>query len=1065
MDRQQLEAAIAAQESMRGTIADEIIDTTLDALRRQLSAFDVDTSDRRRQVTVLFADVSGFTAMSEDLDAEEVRDIMNDVWGRLDATIVEHGGRVDKHIGDAVMAVWGAESVREDDPERAVRAGLAMQDALALYRRETHTDLRMRIGVNTGRVMLGAVGSTDEFTALGDTVNLASRLEHAAPLDGVLIAHDTYRHVKGVFTVAVQDPLEFKGKRQPVRTYVASAVRPRAFRLGTRGVEGVETRMVGRDRELDLLRSMLAESIHTESLRVVTVAGDVGVGKSRLLYEFEDWLRLQPTEVRLFRSRADSQHSSVPHFVIRDLLFSRFSIADDMPRDEARTALIDGLRSLAPTTADRELELISAMVGLAPSSGAPGAAPTDQDRAATWSALAAFFERVGRELPAVILIEDLHWADRASRDAIAELTRRGRGVRGLVVQLTRPSLLTTGAARVDDADLRIDLAPLDESSTRLLIEEVLQNAEEVPVTVFDRLAAVAAGNPFYVEELVKMLIEEGAITTTADSWTIDPYRLERIRPPATITGVLEARLDRLPPVEWRVLEAAAVVGQTFWDAALPTLDDEPRSPDDVAAALASLEARELVFRTPTSSFDGAQQYIFKHALLHEVTYDHVLQRDRSRLHRSVAGWLIRHGDEHALAGPIAGHFASAGDDIESAIWSARAGHDAIAQLAFADAVPHLEAARSATGLTSEVREQVLSDLSEVLGILARHEEALAIADQLTALTPHDSPNQALAMRLRSYHLTRLGRFGEALACLERAEKVLAMTDAEPVDRMTILTERGWTLLRLGRLDEAISSGRASLALAPQVNDLRELRAAHSQLGVAYDSAGNLAEAEHHLVTALDLARQRGDRRNEAADLINLGVFATARGEHALAAQRHEEALAIVREIGDLDQEALALTNLGGVRVTQLAFDVAIEHLTAALALFEAAHAGEHTSESHDLLARAHLGRGDLDAARAEAIAALELAVDTGNPQHLGNAWLTFGSIAHRWGGRVDTGTNTTESESTCVERGAGILVKAGMQAELRVALHQLAVIHTAAGEADAAENRHRRAEAKEGNRA
>ena len=252
-DREQLERAIAAQEQLRGMVDDDVIDAAITSLRAQLAAAER-SGQRRRQVTVLFADVQGFTALAESLDPEVVADMMNNVWDRLDSIITEHGGRIDKHIGDAVMAVWGAEVSREDDPERAVRAALALQQALGTTGAATDRRLTMRVGVSTGLALLGAVGRTSEFTAMGDTVNVASRLEHAAPAGGVLITHDTYRHIRGVFDVSPLPPMSVKGKANLLSVYVVHGAKPHAFRTGTRGVEGVETRMVGRDAELQALR-------------------------------------------------------------------------------------------------------------------------------------------------------------------------------------------------------------------------------------------------------------------------------------------------------------------------------------------------------------------------------------------------------------------------------------------------------------------------------------------------------------------------------------------------------------------------------------------------------------------------------------------------------------------------------------------------------------------------------------------------------------------------------------------------------------------------------------------
>ncbi len=302
-DQHQLERAIAAQEALRGIVPDEVVDSAVAALRRQLATLDA-AAPRRRQVTVLFADVSGFTAMSEQMDAELVSGMMNDIWRRLDVVVTSHGGRIDKHIGDALMAVWGADGTREDDPERAVRAGLALQERLAAFAAESGIDVAMRVGISTGPGHLGAMGTTAESTVMGDTVNVASRLEHLAPVHGVLISHETYRTVRGVFDVQPLGEVEVRGKRGTVRVYRVERAKPRAFRLPTRGVEGVETRTIGRDEEMRVLRESLTQVVDGAGARLVTVIADAGAGKSRLLYEFLNWAELMPSRVYLFTGRA-----------------------------------------------------------------------------------------------------------------------------------------------------------------------------------------------------------------------------------------------------------------------------------------------------------------------------------------------------------------------------------------------------------------------------------------------------------------------------------------------------------------------------------------------------------------------------------------------------------------------------------------------------------------------------------------------------------------------------------------------------------------------------------------
>ena len=236
-EREQLEQAITQLEAQRATLGDGVVDASIAALHEKLAALEpMPPPEQRKQVTILFADVSGFTPMSETLDAEEVSDLMNALWQRIDVAIVEHGGRIDKHMGDAVVALWGVDTARESDPEYAIRAALAMQAALAEFK-AGHT-LRMRIGLSTGPVLLGTVGTTGEFSGLGDAVDLAEQLEEAAPTGGVLISHDTYRHVRGVFDVLEQEPLVVKGKVEPVQTYVVQRAKPRAFRLELAGDTG-----------------------------------------------------------------------------------------------------------------------------------------------------------------------------------------------------------------------------------------------------------------------------------------------------------------------------------------------------------------------------------------------------------------------------------------------------------------------------------------------------------------------------------------------------------------------------------------------------------------------------------------------------------------------------------------------------------------------------------------------------------------------------------------------------------------------------------------------------------
>ena len=654
-DDDHLEAAIAAQESLRGTIPDEIVDAAIAGLRVQLGARSVDR--RRRQATILFADISGFTSMSDSMDAEWLTVLMDDLWSVLDDVVEHHGGRVDKHIGDALMAVWGAEISMEDDPEQAVRAALRLQEALGGFCAERATELAMRIGVNTGPVLLGTIGSTGEFTAMGDTVNVASRLEHAAPLNGVLISHDTYRNVRGVFDVLALAPLAVRGKSEPLQVYEVRAEKQRAFRIRSRGVEGIETSMVGREREFRALQAALERACGTPGPIAVEVVGEAGIGKSRLLWEFENWLELQPIPVYFFTGRAVGQRQSVSLALVRDIVANRFEILDsDPPR-----VVVDKLVAGAENALDPNEAAVLALwlgFGLHEVDGMT-ALPDGERLAQTGRAhLSVLLRSFAEDSPVVIMIEDLHWADDASIELVRSLLDSWPDLPLLVVAATRPSDATdTPRFTAEPAPhQRIVLEPLSDEQTRDLIEDILQRADAVPGELTQFVTDRADGNAFYVEELIKMLIDDGAIDVMNEPWLVQLEDAALARVPSTLTGVLQARLDALPERTRRGLQRAAVIGRTFWD-------DAVRSLSDCDVDLEPAIDRELIFETKPSTFDGCAEFIFKHALLHDVVYETVLLQDRPELHAHAATWLdgIAGSRRDELLVEIARHWEHAGD--------------------------------------------------------------------------------------------------------------------------------------------------------------------------------------------------------------------------------------------------------------------------------------------------------------------------------------------------------------------------------------------------------------------
>jgi class 3 adenylate cyclase/tetratricopeptide (TPR) repeat protein len=916
-DRRHIEAAIAAQEGLRGVVPDEVVDAALTALRRQIADLD-GVRARRRQITVVFADVSGFTALSERLDPEILAGLMNELWESLDGVVVGFGGRVDKHMGDAVMALFGADAVQEDDVERAVRAGLALHDALAAFRQSTGHPLAMRVGINTGQALVGSVGSATEQTAMGDTVNVASRLEHAAPVGSVLVSDATYRHVRGVFDVQALEPLEVRGKTERVQTYLVLREKPRAFRIASRGIEGVETPTVGRDAELDRLRSEF-EAAALGTARSVVVVGDAGVGKSRLLFELEAWIELRSESVWLLQGRALRSRQGVALGLMRDVLAQRFGVLDSDTSAEVFDKLRLGFEgSLSAAEAAAVGQWLGFDLGdVVGPLGVDGVSVTARAHLVRW------LGSLTAEEPAVILLEDLHWADDESLGLLLELVARLPDARLLVVGLTRPELADRYPEWFGEPSMaRIDLAPLPPEAIADLTRLVLQHADVVPDELVELIVARCDGNPFFAEELVKMLIDDGVIRTDApdQSWSIDMARLAVSRVPATLTGVLQARLDHLGPFELTTLQCASIVGRVFWDSSVAALDDTA-TPEHVRASLDLARSRELVFRRHHSVFAGSEEHIFKHALLRDVTYETVLLTDRKRLHSRAASWLTAEAGDRLVEylDTVANHHRLAGEPAAAAECFHRAARADLRR-----------------GLADSARRSVQKAIEQwtLAGASVPSDASVVLSDSLRRLGNFDAAEQALVGA--SAAATTDGERADVLQAARRVagdrgdprlERAL-LDEAAGVDSVLwpdaaahVAEGLAWWELRFGDIELARRHAEEARAISERTTDVAGTAAAHGVIAAIAESAGHLDEADQHVRICLELARAIGDIHGEATARGRMGVIAhlraDARGsreDYITAIAHYDAAARLYRQLGDRMMVGVAVSNIAQARL-------------------------------------------------------------------------------------------------------------------------------------------------------
>ncbi len=1070
-ERKQLELAIEAQEGLRGVVSDDVVDATIGTLQARIDVLDgvAVGEKRRKQVTVLFADVSGFTSASEDMDVEDLADSVNLLWDGLDKAITEFDGRIDKHIGDAVMGLWGTEEAREDDPEQAIRAALAMHEHAEELAKAGHA-FPIRIGINTGPVVLGEMGTTGEYTAIGSTVNTAARLESAAPVGGILVSHDTYRHVRGVFSVQLQPPLTVKGVSDPLRTYVVNGVRPRAFRLQTRGVEGVETRMIGREAELEQLQDSFGWSIENQRLWLVEIVGDAGIGKSRLLYEFEDWLRVQPKENRLFMARADRPHQGVPYALTRDIFLTRFEAADNDPPDVVLSKLEAGVAHFLGESSREQAHLIGHLVGLDLSqSDVLGGIIEDakqlHDRALL--AVTQLFTAVSRGAPVVLLLEDVHWADQASMQLILHIAESCTEIPMLIVALARPSLFEHLPGWGDDVPslTRLNLTRLTDDESGRLLDEVLQKVLHIPEAVRSQIVDNVDGNPFYVEELVKMLIEDEVIITGDDEWHMERSRITDLQVPATLTGVLQARLDRLPSRERDTMERASVVGRIFWDGSIPPSEvaghRQPRSDAarELPQILTALRAKELIRENDTPDFAGTEEYIFKHAILHDVTYEGVLKSLRRSYHAWVAQWLAGRPEISAHPAMIAHHYELAELPGEAAHWYAEAAPRAQARYANDEAIDYYRKALRPETLDSPTRMTLSGGLADVLLLQARYDEALTVTESMLehAQSTGDLVGQARALQTESAAHTRLGNNREALQTAQAAESRLRESGSfSPVELADVLRRVGGAYLRLGHMEQARTFGEEALELATEANHGRALRGILSLLGAHDLAVGQLTGAAKYFERGLEVTRALGDRIGEGRALLNLGEVARLRGDFEQAEAVSRQALSIQREMGDRDQQALTMSNIGAAYVGQEDYPRAISQLIEAGSEFTAAGAAEHISETCRLLAEAYLGSGEMKEALAEAQQALTHAMSVENPGHVGQAWRVFGKIAANLGHPIEVdweGSVEPRDAVTCFRLSGAIFAEAGMETDRALALWDWASYELKHGDVEQGEAR------------
>jgi class 3 adenylate cyclase len=600
----------------------------------------VPSGQERRLVTILFCDVTGSTGLGERLDPERLQELLAIYFGAMREEIEAEGGTVEKFIGDAVMAAFGVPTAHEDDPSRALRAALRMRARLAEVNEEVGprfgVTLQTRTGVNTGEVLAATDPEPGDPMVTGDAVNVAARLEQSAEPGQVVVAERTARAARG-FRFRELGGQELRGREHPVPAVVleeATSAEPE------RGVPGLRAPMVGRDRELELLRSLYQRAAAEGHPNLVTIYGDPGVGKSRLTTEFVTWAAAQTPAPVIVRGRCLPYGDGVTYWplaeIIKELAGTRDSDPPEVALDHIRALGAELITSDVATHPRKATAALAFSVGLEDPAFSFREAEPREVRMKMHAAWRSLLSALASRSPVIAVVEDVHWADPALLDLLAELADRVIGP-VLLVCPARPELTERrpdwGGGRRNISS--ISLEPLTSDESDQLIGFLL-SIDDLPGSVHDRILERAEGNPFFLEEIVRHLIDEGTIVQVEDRWRA-ASDIADVQIPDTVQAVLAARIDLLDAAEKRALQRAAVVGRVFWPEPVGRLLNGDR--DRLRETLDHLEERDLVLSRLSSSIAGEPEFIFKHVLTREVAYDSLPRRERAAAHAAVATWI------------------------------------------------------------------------------------------------------------------------------------------------------------------------------------------------------------------------------------------------------------------------------------------------------------------------------------------------------------------------------------------------------------------------------------------
>ncbi len=975
----------------------------------------------RRSATVLFADLSGFTAISERLDPEDVRALQTDLFAALSGVIESFDAFVEKYVGDAVMAVFGAPVAHEDDPQRALFAALEMHAAVAVlsarWMDRLGHPLALHIGINSGRVVAGNLGSTADaaYAVTGDTVNTAARLQAAALTGQTLVSHATYQLTYGEFAFESGGTLALKGKSEPLPVYLLRGVDDRRLVNGGLAQHGLATPFMGRDTEAAEMLAATMRSLGGHA-QVVSVVAEAGLGKSRLVDDLLERIGSDAGFASATVHRvACSSHGQRPYGITAGLFREAYRIAPADSLEEARRKVELTMRRIGAD--DVEVALVIPVVGYIlglQSQEHVSVIEPERLKRQIFMTLRTLLERQLCQGPLVLVVEDLQWVDAASIEGLHTLAD-WLGERRLTVVLTGRPPFDTVASDFGRATLTsVRLAPLADSAIEAQLSAFFGHAAAYPVErhLHERIVRQAGGNPLYLEAVVSTLISDGVLRRDANGWHCAPVT-DAVVVPSSIEGLLLSRLDRLPALARRTLQSAAILGSEFESALLPAVDEEA---DDPATLSMLCDAGLLVplsmagpWSTPTPRH-AAPRYRFTSSLAHDVAYQNLLLRRRSELHQRVGSFLESARGTHPARledlDALCHHFSRGQDQLRGAHYLVVAGDWARGIYANEDALRYYDRALCILEADAVHDIRTISGIREPMGDLlctvGRWEGARLQFNAVLAWAGAraDKVAQARMQRKLAGLQWETGERERSFACLREGLRLLqgdggaAGNDiGTDIELAHLYQEMGRLSFRIGDNPAAYDWGERALQQAERVavrvqNDPpthREVAAAMSHalntIGAALARQERSAEAVVHIERSVAVALQAGLLQSACRSYANLGVlYATL--DPGRAVETCQMGLDTAKKIGDLGSQSRLYANLAVAfcALTQRCDDEGLQAAQAAIDLDRQLGQLDHLAVPLIVLGQIHQCHGNAETALRHYEEALALAEAMDEPQ-------------------------------------------------------------------------------------